>query len=557
MNQSIIFLFCCLLICGNSIAHTKKSTPPKLTIIIVVDQCAFYYLQKLKKNFRYGLKRICDYGLTFHNAHFPHGKPETATGHAALNTGTFAKYHGFIGNNWFDQQLGKKVNCDFDSDKNIFVFDDPESDGKSARFLMVDGISDCFIARSNQENQYQVFSLSLKSRAAIAMAGHIKEPFGGAFWFQNNAYTTSNAFCSQIPFWITQHNRKKEINSMKSISWKPFYNVQSQYYDLVNKNTYRFSQESQFFDKTKCMNSPAHKDDSSFWYQASPQAITDLFDLAKSCISNNCNTENSHTLLWISLSGLDKLGHVFGPNSYETIDYLYHFDYALDDFLQFVKKEIGKRHFMCVFTADHGASSLPEIAALRGLPAKRISTTELKKDINTHIEQTYGIRNIIAHCNIPEIYIDIPIFNTVDIKTKRNVLQSIYTFLKHHEGIQWAWKTEILLYKDPEKDSFEDHFKKQIYQERSGDFIVQPSPFYTFTKYKRGSNHSLPYAADTHVPLIFYGPKYFNKKDVYDLVSPLQLAVTLALLFGVEIPSAAIKQPLPHIFSRDPLFDAF
>jgi len=557
MNQSRIFLFCCLFLCINSITRAHKDTPPKLTIIVVVDQCAFYYLQKLHKNFTYGIKRLRNYGLVFHNAHFPHAKPETATGHAGLNTGTYARYHGFIGNNWFDQVIGKSVACDFDDDENIFIFDNPKSKGKSARFLAVDGISDRFIARSHEGKQYNVFSLSLKSRSAIAMVGHVREPHGGAFWFQNGAYTTSNAFYNHIPSWIAQHNTKNNIAHLKEITWKPFHHSLSDAYNVVNKNSYRFSQESPFFNKTKKMDSPAHKDDPYFWYQASPQAMYDLFDLAKSCIKSNFSKENNHMLLWISMSGLDKLGHLFGPDAYETIDYMYHLDYALDTFLHFVKNEVGKRHFMCVFTADHGATPLPEISQLQGLPAKRISTVELKKNINAHVEQICSVQNIIAHCNIPEVYIDKSVFNTLNKEQQTQVLQTIYTFLKRHEGVQWVWKTEVLLHKEPQKDSFEDYFKKQIYPGRSGDFIVQPSPFYTFTKYEHGASHGLPYASDTHVPLIFYGPKYFNRKDVYDQVSTLQLATTLALFFGVEIPSSAVKQPLPHIFSRDPLFDAF
>lgn len=385
MSNIKTLLFFCLSFCINSFCINSIGIPPKLTIIIVVDQCAFYYLQKLQKYCKYGIKRIRKYGTVFQNAYFPHGKPETAVGHAGLNTGTYARFHGFVGNNWFDQKQRKFVNCDFDDSDDLFIFGEPESKGKSSRFLAVDGISDCFIARSNVTEQYNVFSLSLKSRSAIAMAGHIKEPFGGVFWFQNGKYTTSNAFCNHIPAWVTKHNNDKQVNLIKEIYWKPFYNIQGKEYAIANQSSYLFTQETQFFNKTKKMNSPVHKNDPYFWYQASPQAMYDLFDLAKSCIRNNAAKENTYTLLWISMSGLDKLGHLFGPDSYETVDYMYHFDYALENFLTFVKKEIGKRNFICIFTADHGTSSIPEISQLRGLPVKRVSVIDLKKNINMHV----------------------------------------------------------------------------------------------------------------------------------------------------------------------------
>ena len=91
--------------------------PPRLTIIFVIDQFAYHYFPKLEKHLKGGIKYLLDNGINYTNAYFPHAMPATATGHAALNTGTFAKDHGFIGNSWFDNE-GNRIACDDDNDIN-------------------------------------------------------------------------------------------------------------------------------------------------------------------------------------------------------------------------------------------------------------------------------------------------------------------------------------------------------------------------------------------------------------------------------------------------------
>lgn len=81
--------------------------PPQLTIIFVIDQFPFRYFNKLKDTLHYGLKNLFCNGINFTNAHHPHGMTATCTGHTALNTGTYGKDHGIVGNAWYNA-AGKK-----------------------------------------------------------------------------------------------------------------------------------------------------------------------------------------------------------------------------------------------------------------------------------------------------------------------------------------------------------------------------------------------------------------------------------------------------------------
>src|SRR5437667_251810 len=74
----------------------SNNNSPKLTIIIVIDQFAYDYFYKLSPYFKHGLKYLIENAVVYTNAYHPHGYPATAAGHAALNTGAYAKDHGFI-----------------------------------------------------------------------------------------------------------------------------------------------------------------------------------------------------------------------------------------------------------------------------------------------------------------------------------------------------------------------------------------------------------------------------------------------------------------------------
>lgn len=546
----------CFLFFSSFFFVTIVAKSPKLTVIVVVDQCAYDYLPKLKKHLKYGLNRIVKHGVNFCNAHYPHAKLETAVGHAALNTGTYPEYHGFIGNKWWDSLKQRSISCDLDLSGKARVFGKArKKGGRSPKNLMVEGISERFVFSNNER---KVFSFSIKSRSAIGMAGHVRGHQGGAFWIENSLFTTSRYYFQKIPDFIEEFNKEKKANARDSIFWQPFYPAESSAYKMVNKNSYNFAQYDQFFDKTKRVNNPDEPGKyNHYWYDVSPHAICDLFEAGKRTVEKYCVDECKELLLWLSFSGLDKLGHSFGPDSYETIDYMYHFDYALEDFIYFAKKAVNKRNFMLVFTADHAVSSMPEILNQENIITKRVFGNILKEKINKMIEEKFDVKNAVIFLNAPDIYLNYPQFADLEQKKIQEITSEMYIFLKQQEWIKQVWSFEELFNKPTQAGTIEDAYKKSLYPGRSGDFIMHVRPSCLLTNYHKGAGHDSPYATDTHVPLILYGPKRFVSRKIYDKVSILQLIPTLAFILGTNIPTAAEKNVLPKIFERDPLYETF
>ena len=77
------------------LAGAADATPPKLAIVISVDQLRADYLVRFRPYFgEGGFKRLLEGGTEFRNAHFRHAITQTAPGHAQMLSGVFADVHG-------------------------------------------------------------------------------------------------------------------------------------------------------------------------------------------------------------------------------------------------------------------------------------------------------------------------------------------------------------------------------------------------------------------------------------------------------------------------------
>jgi hypothetical protein len=86
-----------------------------------------------------------------------------------------------------------------------------------------------------------------------------------------------------------------------------------------------------------------------------------LFGLARAAVEVARNNHRP-TLLALSFSANDYVGHIFGPHSWEAWDELYRLDRALADFLVFLDGTFGSDGYAIMLSADHGSVALPELA---------------------------------------------------------------------------------------------------------------------------------------------------------------------------------------------------
>lgn len=525
---------------------------PKLTVIMVIDQMAHHYLSKLAPYFKYGFKQLLDEAVMYDNAYMMHGIPSTGPGHASLNTGTYPRDHGIIGNSWRDFD-NKKTACDDDSADvaGVIAPDGFYPYGKSPHHIMVNGISDTFAISGTPDTPHHVYAISAKSRSSICTANKV----GKALWFDlfTGQFTSSKFYFPDglLPAWVNKYNQKSGINRLQKYTWKLAFNWSKNPYNFFDINNYIFSRPQHSFIGTTKILDPEKKHEFYSYIEKTPKMAEAIFGLAKQCITTHVDQrKKDHLLLWVLIGNLDKIGHTFGCSSREAIDTLYHIDKQVGDFMKFAQKRVGKENALFVLTADHGMALTPEIAHYRGLVASnRIKRSELMSELDDLVQEYHVSKDLISSISGPNVYINMPEIMQLSTQKQDAIVQRIKIALLKKPYIKNAWT-----YQELDRAEFSCNndiacaFKNQLYPGRSGAVIFRVQPNNFVTRYDKGADHKTPYEMDTHIPLFLYQAGRFQPKIVTQQVRAQQIASTLSTLLRVPKPDACTVPILPGLF---------
>lgn len=542
------FLFLTLFVSGSLYGFKA----PKMTVVLVIDQFSQHYIPKLKPYLTGGLKLLVSEGINYTNAFYPHSMPSTAGGHTLLSTGTFGYYHGIVNNKWFDA-AGKSVECDDDTPERAAVFA-PNGGlynyGKSAHNIMVDTLSDQLKLYSVPHARNIVWSLSIKSRAAISMAGRL----GKAIWLDDTTgnFTSSIAYFKELPVWIKRFNEETPINKLTQFVWQPFYPSTSPAYAFADSNNYKYASMPQSMLGRILSINHQTKEGYDDLYNKSPLANEHLVNFAKACIEKNyTGHESERFILWLSLSSLDKVGHTYGPFSKEALDMIYHMDAHINELIKYIYSKVAPEDVLFVLTADHGVQPIPEVVRDRGLNiAQRHLYPDLMKGLNTFIMNKYGVESLVTNFKEPQFYLDQAKLAHMPKQQRHLIYRDIKRFLKRIPGIRNVWTFSELKHAQFDKYDLDVYLKRQLFRGRSGQIIYSVYPYTTIDTHSKGTSHITTYNYDTQVPFIFYQPGRFVGKTITDTVYTAQLAPTLSEIFKVPRPSAAIANIFPGLYKE-------
>lgn len=515
---------------------------PRVAVVIVIDQFAYHYIPKLKPFFNFGFKQLLSQGLVFHNAFHPHAAPTTATGHTAINAGTYAMDHAVVLNDWFDCR-GDKIKFATDVRPEAGTFSGGK--GYSGCHIMADTLSDQVMLAGGGNN---VFAISLKPRSAVAMAGRR----GHAVWFDGNCggFTSSKAFFKSLPDWVVAFNQSCLLDLSHYPEWPLCYPASSKAYDFPFINNYDYAASNvRLAGKKLPLRDVVKKDDDDDDRSSdevrvlmkTPHANKMVLDCAQHCIRTNYQRGADGTLLvWVSLSSLDMLGHLYGPDSREVVDMLYHLDCQIGQFVAQVQEDVGEKNVVFALTGDHGVARIPELAKLAGSKhARRISVRALIDGMNALVTKKYGAQDIVKEFKTNQFFLDKQRLEALGASKKKLILADLKKFLIAQPGIKRAWTYDQLAHATFKPGALENYYKQQLYQGRSGDLICMPQPDCAISKYSKGTVHRTPYEYDTHVPLVLYQKGVIKHKEIIEPVLTFQLPVTLAKLLGVGKPEGS------------------
>src|SRR6202140_3516633 len=155
------------------------NAPPKLVVVIVIDQFRGDYLERYRDQFGDGGFRVfLDRGAYFTDCNYDYANTRTAPGHATLFAGSYTSGHGIVANEWWDPAKKKRVSSvEDDTTKLVGAGAGKNGRGASPQNLMRDTLGgEMKLATGGKA---RVFAVSLKDRAAVLPAG-----FSGdaAYW---------------------------------------------------------------------------------------------------------------------------------------------------------------------------------------------------------------------------------------------------------------------------------------------------------------------------------------------------------------------------------------
>src|SRR5438270_7867645 len=146
----------------------QAPTPPKLLVVISVDQFSANLFDEYRPQFAGGLARLAS-GTVFRNGFQSHAATETCPGHSTILTGDHPARTGIIANVWIDQSVQR-------ADKTVYCAEDERAPGStslsykvSPDHLLVPTLGELMKTRWPGSRNVAV---SGKDRAAVMMTGH-------------------------------------------------------------------------------------------------------------------------------------------------------------------------------------------------------------------------------------------------------------------------------------------------------------------------------------------------------------------------------------------------
>lgn len=538
-----------------------QQAPPKLVLQLTVDGLRADLLQRYKHNFgEGGFNYLMDEGSNFTNAHYQHGNTETIVGHVSLATGAPPAVHGMVGNVWYDRTLERLVYNVEDADYHMLSSGagvdksteiDPtqktaQQDGRSPSPILSTTFSDELAVASNGASK--IFSVSVKDRGAISLAGHS----GKAFWFSKaqGEFTTSNYYYDEFPNWVMRWNEKKLTDNYSGKRWE--LSLPREEYTLKELDD-KHKVDLAGFARTF----PHPYGPSSFKYFStmltlSPAGDELTGDFAKTLmLQEKLGTSDFTDYLAVSFSSNDYVVHMYGPDSLETEDNLIRLDRTIAKLLESVDQSVGLENTLIVLSADHGVPEASPIANRLGLrSANYFNVDKLLSDkVLARLNKEFGLgKEAVRLYAQPYLYLDHDVIAKAGVKLSdvQSVLADEVSKIK---GVAYAVTSDDVKNNRLPDTRVMELVKNNYHPQRSGDIYLVFTPR-SYVNDMDGltiaSTHGSPWRYDTHVPVIFAGHT-IESNTISREITPYDIAPTLSNLLGITQPSGATGKVLREV----------
>lgn len=529
----------------------KQSSKPKLLVQITVDQLRSEILTRMRPMFSGGLKRMLNQGFYIEKGEVAHGHTLSHPGHGSIATGSYPSTHGLVTNDvWvYNEEQGWHWE-EMMRDKQEHIVPYPDREGASPRVLKVPTIGTWM---KWQNTNSQSISMSNSNFAAVTQAGWVAD---GSYWYDSATGTmvTSSYYMSELPTWVKRHNEGALEQAIKSVAWD--LTVPEQFRHLARADNASFentdSPNANTFPHRVDLSALEDADNSttefrikSDWFAQTPFVDELLLDFAKEAVKNHCMGQDGDVdYLHIGIGATDNVGHNYGAMSLEQLDNMKKLDKALGTFFDFLDEHVGEGRYLVALTSDHGSPDVLESRIEKGLPAKRISRTEidgLLVELKTIGEAHKGDdREIVDKI---EFAIEAKPY-VAEALTQDELMGRQATDYQYIDLMRASYSPGI----SPEFPIWgTSNVSRQYHPGRYGIWVI-------FKEYMHfdyaASVHGSPYQYDRSVPILFYGAGV--RKGQTAQARTIDVAPTISAIAGIPVPGSVDGKVLDITFdSKD------
>jgi len=527
IRRSLRLLVVCLTstLCAAASAYNAR---PKLIVIIVIDQFRGDYLERYHDQFMEGgLRMLMERGAYFTECYYDYANTRTAPGHATLGTGAYTNGHGIGLNDWWSSKKdGDGMVTSVYDESTKMVGPDAGAVGASPRNLLASTLADEL--RLATQGRSRTFGISLKDRGAILPVGYSAN---GVYWIQKNAgdWQTSTYYMSALPAWVAEFNKADRAEKYWNLDWK----------DASGK----------VIGSTKHQDGPTGPLGFYDVVGETPFSTDYELEFARELVTREKLGQGETTdLLVVSLSAFDILGHRAGPDSPERKEMALATDRQLADFFGFLGRQVGLANLWIALSADHGIVPLPADAKRLHIPGYGFDEGLMFGPVNVFLAKKFNkpINQYVASINWPYMFLNRELLGNIK---EEDAEKAVGEYLMTQKGVRGFYTRAQLARGDVRNDEYGRMYLHSFIPKSEWYTMAVPDTFATDTL--EGVDHLTPYSYDTHVPLLFYGLPF--QPGVYRThAEPVDLAVTLASLLGVNKPSHAVGRVLTEAIKETP-----
>jgi predicted AlkP superfamily pyrophosphatase or phosphodiesterase len=531
--------------------RSKTEASPKLVVGIVVDQMRQEYLYRFSSKFSDGgFRRLMNDGFMLKNAHYNYAPTVTGPGHASIYTGTTPSMHGIIGNEWYDKELKKGVNCV--NDPAHKVVGHPEGKGTISPWRMLTSTVTDELELFTQKKS-KVIGVSVKDRGAVLPAGHMAD---AAYWYDSKSgtFVTSTFYMSQLPEWLVKFNGLKLPDQYLSKVWTTLYPIEQYTASGPDENPYEAKlggkEKSTFPYDLKEMRKKNGDYDLLVNIPFGNDYVTDM---AKATLEGEKLGQNTVTdFLAVSYSTPDMLGHAVGPNAVEIEDTYLRLDRNIEDLLKTLDAKVGAGNYTVFLSADHAVADVAQYLKDNKMPAGYFSASNVRARLNDHMKQYFPDKEIIEEISGDQVFLNHSAFQNDPSSAGVQMIiatELVVKFLMAQEGIANVYPQSLIRQGDYNEGGLKGAVIRGYHAKRSGDIVFTLESGWYGASRIQGTTHGSAYSYDTHVPVIFYG-RGIRKGSSVKYHAITDIAPTLSMLLNIKIPSGATGQPIEELFER-------